>query len=226
MPNNQLFTDWVPGDTITADKLNQMKNNLQPYLDRGAINYAIDWNTITTAGSYAIAPQAFSGSNYPPATYTWGTLLVLNINVDGITQVYFPHVNDTFIYTRQKWTGATMSPWVRVGSFAGSNSNGTYVRFADGTQICYASHADSSYGGTIVSTEDSNYRYRSKTWVFPASFSTAPVVVHTGDVVGARVDIFIAWSVTTTQVTLEAGQYNTSSVTVNASYSIAIGRWY
>lgn len=28
MPANQLFTDWVTGDLITAGKLNQMKNNL------------------------------------------------------------------------------------------------------------------------------------------------------------------------------------------------------
>ena len=31
MPANQLFADWVTGDLITADKLNQMKNDLVPW---------------------------------------------------------------------------------------------------------------------------------------------------------------------------------------------------
>jgi hypothetical protein len=31
MPANQFFTDWVTGDTITAAKLNTMKNSVQPY---------------------------------------------------------------------------------------------------------------------------------------------------------------------------------------------------
>lgn len=40
MPNNQFFPDWVTGDIITAAKLNQMKNNVQPYL--GYVLVAID----------------------------------------------------------------------------------------------------------------------------------------------------------------------------------------
>lgn len=42
MPANQFFTDWVTGDIITAAKLNQMKNNVQPYLGYTPVNKAGD----------------------------------------------------------------------------------------------------------------------------------------------------------------------------------------
>lgn len=45
MPANQFFTDWVTGDLITATKLNQMKNDVQPYLGYVPVNKAGD--TIT-----------------------------------------------------------------------------------------------------------------------------------------------------------------------------------
>ena len=42
MPANQFFTDWVTGDIITADKLNTMKNEVQPYLGYTPLNKAGD----------------------------------------------------------------------------------------------------------------------------------------------------------------------------------------
>ncbi|MCQ2034462.1 hypothetical protein [Stutzerimonas kunmingensis] len=44
----------------------------------------------------------------------------------------------------------------------GSNANGEYVRFADGTQICMKSDAAMN-GGSVISFLD---------WLFPAAFST------------------------------------------------------
>jgi hypothetical protein len=106
----------------------------------------------------------------------------------------------------------------------GSNSNGHYLRFADGAQFCWASHLGSSYGPVIIG-DDPNYKHRLKTWTFPAAFISPPVVVHSGDVAGGMVDIFAAHGISNTQCTLEAGQYNTSSVAVMDSRTIAIGRW-
>jgi len=45
MPANQFFTDWVTGDIITADKLNTMKNEVQPYLGYTPVNKAGDTMT-------------------------------------------------------------------------------------------------------------------------------------------------------------------------------------
>ena len=57
----------------------------------------------------------------------------------------------------------------------GSNANGDYVRFADGTQICWASITttdqaiDSAYGGFGI-------HIGSRVWMFPATFSAPPAV--------------------------------------------------
>ncbi|GAA6745335.1 pyocin knob domain-containing protein [Thermus brockianus] len=106
----------------------------------------------------------------------------------------------------------------------GSNSNGSYIRFADGTQICWASHDPQSFGSMLTGL-DINYKHKTKTWVFPVAFITTPVVTTGGDVAGARVDVINAHSATTTQCALEAGQYNTTAVDVTAFYTLAIGRW-
>lgn len=106
----------------------------------------------------------------------------------------------------------------------GSNSNGHYVRFADGTQFCWASHANDSYD-PLITGEDPNYLFRTKIWVFPATFISPPVVTHSGDVAGAMVDVLTAYDISNTQCTLEAGQYNTSSIVVKGSHTLAIGRW-
>jgi hypothetical protein len=45
VPANQLFTDWVTGDLLTAAKLNQMKNDL------AALSGAAFTGTITRAGN-------------------------------------------------------------------------------------------------------------------------------------------------------------------------------
>jgi hypothetical protein len=107
---------------------------------------------------------------------------------------------------------------------AGRSSTSGYIRYDNGVQICWASHDPGSFGG-VVTGIDSNYKYRSKTWVFPAAFTTAPVVIASGDVLGGRVDVINVYEHTPIQCTLEAGQYNTNDVDVNTVYTFAIGRW-
>jgi len=196
------------------------------YLDRGYLNSAIDWNTITTAGVYRVGENAFGpgSANTPPAVYRSGVLLVL-VSGTTVQQIYIPHITDGGMYFRQTLDPTYVwGPWFTAGYRSGSNSNGYYIRFADGTQICWASHPDSSFGSVQVG-EDANYRYRTKIWTFPATFTAAPAVLATGDISGARVDVITAYGANTTQCTLEAGQYNTSTVDVGAFYTFAIGRW-
>lgn len=107
---------------------------------------------------------------------------------------------------------------------SGSNYNGSYIRYDDGTQICWASHSPTSFGSVQTGT-DTNYKYKNKTWGYPAAFAAAPIVITSGDLAEARVDVTNAYGVTTTQCILEAGQYNTTDVVVNAFYTFAIGRW-
>lgn len=59
MPANQLFTDWVTGDLITATKLNQMKNDLQ--IDATRTNWGTKGVIINVVGMLA---WKYFGNNY------------------------------------------------------------------------------------------------------------------------------------------------------------------
>ena len=198
--------------------------NADAYLDRGVLNSAVDWNTLTNAGTYEIGSGAFGtgSANRPPAVTQQGHLLVLKTS-EATTQVYVPRNSDPGIYWRQ-YAGGTWFPWATAGTMYGSNSNGSYIRFADGTQICWASHSDSSFNNILIGN-DTNYKYRPKYWLFPAAFANTPVVTSSGDIEGARVDILNSYDSSTTQCTIEVGQYNTSTIVVTSCYTLAIGRW-
>ncbi|MGR3458087.1 MAG: hypothetical protein ACU0FO_09305 [Pseudooceanicola nanhaiensis] len=91
----------------------------------------------------------------------------------------------------------------------GSNANGEYVRFADGTQMCMRSVATSASAPVIAS--------------FAAAFSTTPLIT-TGVIAGSPRFCFTA-TPTTTGVSVST--YNSAPVrsadTVNL---IATGRWF
>ncbi len=220
--------DATPPDTLAG--LAARASNLESLtatacISRGALYSGVDWNTLTTAGVYAVETSAFGAgsANTPPTTYPGGVLLVLAGGPDAqvVVQIYVPHAIEGAIHFRQRygaWAG-----WYAAGEVHGVNSNGIYVRFADGTQICWAYHDSSSFGPLFVG-DDINYKYRTKGWVFPATFTIPPAVFASGDVVGAKVDVVNAQGATMTSCTLEVGQYNTENVVAGVS-SLAIGRW-
>ena len=51
----------------------------------------------------------------------------------------------------------------------GDNANGEYVRFADGTQICW-------FAAEAIYTSATRLTY---SWTFPAAFAVAPIVIPT-----------------------------------------------
>ena len=52
----------------------------------------------------------------------------------------------------------------------GSNANGEYVRWADGTQVCW--QKESLEGISITNASGNSYRSNPITWTFPAQFSS------------------------------------------------------
>lgn len=52
----------------------------------------------------------------------------------------------------------------------GSNANGEYVRWADGTQVCW--QKESIEGISITNAMGNGYRSNPITWTFPAQFSS------------------------------------------------------
>jgi hypothetical protein len=187
------------------------------YLDRGLISGPVDWNSLTEAGVYKIHNAAFGSgaANYPPTSYEYGILLVFrSYSPAAIVQVYIPHMNDDYIYFREAWSQTDWSPWRAVGAVYGSNSNGSYVRFADGTQICWAAAVGAGPDPQTVT--------------YPAAFASPPAVVVTpAEWVAGHISVDSQWEYGTTQQRFR--KYDAVGNTYTGSFLqfnyIAIGRW-
>ncbi|MCI9865803.1 phage tail protein [Rhizobium skierniewicense] len=113
----------------------------------------------------------------------------------------------------------------------GSNANGQYIRFADGTQICWA---DRKFTG-----DDSTIRYIAL-WTFPAAFAPSfrPVVSHTvnqntlidaGNNTTQRTAIFAPSLLNLNSTGVELNMTTGiawSNYTSVVTHAMAMGRWY
>ncbi|MFZ8813057.1 MAG: pyocin knob domain-containing protein [Thermus aquaticus] len=187
------------------------------YLNRGYVASAVDWNTLTAAGVYKIHGHAFGSgaANYPPTSYDYGILLVFRSHTPAvIAQIYVPHVIDDFIYFRQAWVDSDWSPWRAVGAKFGANSHGSFIRFADGTQVCWAVNV-----GTGPDPQ---------TIVYPAAFVSPPAVAAVpADWPPALISVDSAWGYGTTQQRFRKYLPN-GVVYTGTAYGfnyVAIGRW-
>ncbi len=101
----------------------------------------------------------------------------------------------------------------------GSNANGKYVRFPDGTQIC----TSPPFSADATTAVGSLYKWASnQTWTYPAVFSSAPNVspaaTNNTSLVAAPA------TVTTTSVSINV--LNAVSVAGRSATFVAIGRWF
>jgi hypothetical protein len=92
---------------------------------------------------------------------------------------------------------------------AGSNANGSFTRFADGTMICAHALATS---GTGVST-----------WIFPTAFSTPPSCVASAEASAPR--FTTTGTATTTQIDVDCWDV-TGTRQSETVQLIAFGRWF
>ena len=108
----------------------------------------------------------------------------------------------------------------------GSNSNGEYVRFADGTQIC----TNDDVANVSVEDESGNW-WRSPlfTWDFPVSFSSRPFVYGgVGGTSGADCNRVVGTfgQSSTTQATLRVFTASGSASNQSRIGACAVGRWF
>ncbi|WP_418460453.1 hypothetical protein ACNT8L_18225 [Brucella intermedia] len=82
-------------------------------------------------------------------------------------------VSVMYVRTRNSSSGA-WGPWRLLTVLEGSNSNGSYVRFPDGTQICYRAGVATSSTWTATG---SVFRSGRTDWTYPVSFNEAPLVL-------------------------------------------------
>jgi hypothetical protein len=101
----------------------------------------------------------------------------------------------------------------------GSNANGDYVRFADGTQIC----TRSGIATTSVTTPDGAlFRGGNFTVTLPASF-VAPPVITPGQVAGGNIWVTAVSATNATATFMPRSPQSTVGTTVAIT---AIGRWF
>jgi hypothetical protein len=105
---------------------------------------------------------------------------------------------------------------------SGSNANGSYVRFADGWQICARRQSASR---AIASAIMGGFRSGAENWVFPAVFIAAPsVTVTVENLTGFGSMLVSEPTATTAQWAVTA---NTSQADATRQVSlIAAGRWF
>lgn len=104
----------------------------------------------------------------------------------------------------------------------GSNANGQYVRFADGTQVCWNTDATQR---AIPTASGTLYVSAPATLTFPSAFSVTPVAtLQAADAVNAP-----AWagssSTTTTGITAAYLVSASNTATAKLAY-VAVGRWF
>lgn len=190
----------------------------------------------TFTGAIALnAPQYFNGADSGRATTFWN-------NASSSDQARLYQHNAGFLAVRGDNGGANQKEYqftkegaggnetvlrredgdARYLPERGSNANGEYVRFPDGTQIC------TSPDWSIDVTTSTGSLYRSnpaQTWTFPATFVSTNGVVGSVSVTG---NSQTHWGVLRTTSTTSAGitVFGPSSISSRSVRAVAIGRWF
>jgi hypothetical protein len=100
-----------------------------------------------------------------------------------------------------------------------SNTNGEFVRFADGTQICSRTNLSAPNASTASGTL---FRSTDVPWTFPIAFASAPVV-------SGGTDSSDVWCTTATPSSTSVNMRAMSSVSRTTAVplrALAIGRWF
>ena len=102
----------------------------------------------------------------------------------------------------------------------GSNANGEFVRFADGTQICTRTNLSAANASTALG---SLFRSADVIWAYPAAFVAAPVISGDADDADCWLSTSGAPGATSAALRLIAGVTKGAALNFRA---IATGRWF
>ena len=115
---------------------------------------------------------------------------------------------------------------------SGSNEDGEYIRFGDGTQICWQTF----YAGTRTYAGDGTYAnpYRSNTvnWTFPKPFISPPTLSLTGQIASSSASARANSCGSSSDITgsrvvnIQCVMLSSNSTDADVFiYALAIGRW-
>lgn len=219
-------TDTTAGRVLTVGAFGL--GGVAPSVD-GSAN-ALD-NLPLANGLWRVPTVQVATVNGPPGAIG-GVVSQRVFDARNISQIYTEVVSPGHIFRRYFSSGA-WTPWRRLydqGSLLGtvsqsggvptgaviergSNANGDYVRFADGTQICTFLIATSDVADTV--------------WTFPASFATTggltPIITGAQSTVARTTGIN---AITLTTVTFNLLVASTSARVATSVRVAAIGLWF
>lgn len=204
----------------------QVKVNKAAASDTASLLFQTGWSgraEMGTAGSddFAIKVSADGSS--------WATALSIAGSTGAVALASGVTIGGQLAFHRGNILGSvSQSGGVPTGAVIerGSNSNGDYVRYADGTQICWQrimtteGLTDNPHTNLWVSPADI-------TWTFPAAFSVPPAVTITGTRSDRYGGCFLRGAATTTSQAYRNWATVMTSAGVNLPHSrMAIGRWF
>lgn len=185
-----------------------------------------DADNYTTPGQMIDIPSAKTASSvsHLPDTDS-GVLRVyssLSSGGEDVVQTYECYTVSGW-WVRRRVSGV-WTPWASAsGIQSGSNANGSWTKYPDGTMICAAYRealVDGSYNNT----------YYSPGWVFPMAFFAPPLITAINPTEGYGGSLYLdKASVTTTATGALNLKDPTATITVNTTkikyYISAYGRW-
>lgn len=201
-------------------------------------------DALTERGWYSIASAGVNTTVGGPPGEGAGIVLVAVRNSTTIVQEYYS------LAANRKWARTRLSTWgawqlttlpilgtvsqasgVPTGAIIerGSNANGEYVRFADGTQICWTRFP---FSGAINIAINGMFRSGSGQWAYPVAFSARPMISgsYVSTLSNLEFDIWLQSAFedinpnSTANVILASLQ--TKAAASRAINVVATGRWY
>ena len=227
---NRIF-----GTAVTQSTTDTTANRLMKTGDGGFLGNPItneNFNTLSVTGLYRNATAGAVGA--PTAAINWkvlhldtGPALSEQIAVRD-AGIAYRRINSgvpdawMFLFDRRNILGTvSQTAGVPTGQVIerGSNANGEFVRFADGTLICTRTDLSAPNASTALG---SLFRSASIGWTFPSTFIAAPTVTGMAD----DLDSFLsAAAPVTTGVSLRVLAAATKAAAINFRAQ-AIGRWF
>ena len=254
----KTFTDGIEADSYGGDGVTQSETDTTPgrLLKTGDFGYGVEQQVsggsaddLTTPGKYN-----FSSGDSPSGLPNFGAGGTIEVFYDrfGFVRQHYYVRDSTRFYVRASDSSTVFGDWSEVyhtGNIlgtvsqsggtptgavieSGSNSNGEYVRYADGTQICWQ-QLDMGTRTRFGSGSSSDpYRSDTSDWTFPSSFSGEPNITATHSIDttnasarhgGAMYRSVSPTSVNTFQVGFISDESDNDAVFLDVR---AIGRWF
>ena len=234
MPAGATVSGSITGTAVTQEQADPVAGRLLKNFDHGlGARQGAEVRLVSNLDDPAaptgfFATDAATAGTFPAGGARAGSGIVTRADGSGFTQMFLDAADDS-VWTRRHEAGTGFLPWRRPYSTAnvvgpvshaaglptgsvierGTNANGTFIRFADGTQICTFQRNSSTTGNTA--------------WTFPAAFLELPTPM-----LQPRVGVCISAVVPAINaISLSFSAYAPDGTRQVALVSLmALGRWF